>query len=116
MADRVRVLHSADKLAPCHRLAVIAFRQRDVCHCFIRPCAVPVLDAGTDPNDVARPEPLRRLAPLLHESMAAHDNECLAERMRVPCGMGAGSEGNGPAADTGGRICPKSFKNCGAAA
>lgn len=53
---------------------------------------MPVFDQRRDPDDVARANRLHRTAFLLHQTLAGNDKQRLAERMRVTCGAGAGSE------------------------
>lgn len=64
-------------------------------------CAVPMLHAGRNPNDVTRPDFLNGGAPFLHKADAGRNDERLTERMRVPSGACARLESDGCAAYPG---------------
>ena len=55
---------------------------------------VPMLFARREPDHVAGPDFLDRPAPTLRPAAAGRHDQGLAERMRVPCGTGAGLEGD----------------------
>src|SRR5271170_6239676 len=62
---------------------------------------VPMLLCWREPDDVARPDLLDRAALVLDAAAAGHDDQSLAERVRVPGGARAGLEGDESAGDAG---------------
>ena len=88
----VRVAH---RLQPRHRLAALRKLQRHVRHPDGRRGAVPVPLAGSEPDDVARPQLLARAAFSRRPSESGGDQEGLAERVRVPARTRARLEGDG---------------------
>ena len=56
--------------------------------------AVPVLLARREPDHVARPDLLDRAAPRAAPAAAGRHDQGLAQRVGVPCGAGAGLEGD----------------------
>jgi hypothetical protein len=79
----------AHLLHPLDGLAVELFHNRDMRHGRRRRGAVPVLLTRRAPDHVARPNPLDRAAPALHQAAAIYHDQVLPQRMRVPCGPGA---------------------------
>src|SRR5437899_6740958 len=86
------ILVVADLFHPVHRLAIQLLLNGDVCHGRRWSRAVPVLLARRKPDHVARPNRLDRAAPSLRQAAAGGDDECLAERVRVPRRTGSGFE------------------------
>ena len=64
---------------------------------------VPVLLARCEPDDVARPDLLDRTVLALGPAAPRHDDQRLAERMRVPRGACPGFEGDARTSDAGRR-------------
>src|SRR5215211_5235546 len=91
------VLLVTDLFHPVDRLAVVLLLDRDMGHGRCRRGAMPVLDAGRSPDNVARPDLLDRTAPLLHPADACGHDQNLAERMCMPGAASAGLESDGAA-------------------
>src|SRR3712207_9540886 len=85
-----------DQLHPIGVLSVLDVRDRDVAHAVGVGCAMPVLDPGRDPHDIAGRNILASLALPLDPALARCDDECLPGRMAVPSRAGAWSEGHQP--------------------
>lgn len=68
------VLLCRDVLQPVHRLPIELLLNRDVRHRRGRRCAMPVLFAGWEPNDVARANLLQRPTPSLSAADAGRDD------------------------------------------
>jgi hypothetical protein len=91
------ILRVGDLLQPNHDLAIQFFLNRDMAYGG-RPCgAMPVALAGWDPYDIAGPDFLDRAAIMLNPTHAGSNHQCLAQRVRMPCGPGAGFERHQPA-------------------
>src|SRR5258705_5813022 len=88
------VLLVADLFHPVDVLAVERFRNSDMRHRGRRCRAVPVLLAGWKPDDIAGTDFFDRSALGLRPAKAGRDDQGLTERMGVPCGAGAGLEGD----------------------
>ena len=97
------VLLITNLLHPFNGFAIELFLDGEVGHGGGCRSAVPVFFAGWKPDDVAGPDVLDGAAPALGESSTGGDDEGLAERMSVPCGAGAGLEGD--AGTDGARGC-----------
>src|SRR3954453_1750590 len=69
---------------PIDGLAAELLLDGDVAHGRRCRSAVPVLLAGREPDDIAGPDLLDRAAFTLNPTEARHDEQGLAERMRVP--------------------------------
>ena len=67
--------------------------------------AVPMLDPRGNPHDVALPDPLRRLAPLLDPAGSGGHDQRLAERVGMPCRSSTRVEPDGGSRRTCGLIC-----------
>ena len=65
--------------------------------------AVPMVFAGWDKDDIAGTDRVRGLSFCLRPAEAGDDEECLAERMRVPSRAGPGRERDKSAGDAGWR-------------
>jgi hypothetical protein len=97
------VLLIRDMLQPDDKcFALVAFLNREVRHGAVGSRAVPVLLAGLDPDRVAGMDFLDGLALELDAPHSGDDMQRLSHGMRVPCGAGAGCEGNQSSADAGG--------------
>ena len=97
------VLRVADLFHPIDALAVESLRDRDVTHGGVGRGPMPVLSAGRNPDDVARPDLFFRPPLPLHPAEARGDDQRLAQGMRVPCRAGARLERDNSAADARGR-------------
>jgi len=62
---------------------------------------VPVFYAPWNPDNVTFSDLLGRASPLLNPACARRDDQCLAERVGVPCCPGAGLERDPPAGGAG---------------
>ena len=82
----------ADLFHPVDGLAVELFLNGDMRHRRGRRGAMPVLLTRRKPDHITRPDFLDRPAPALHPAAARRDDQRLAQRVRVPCGPGAGLE------------------------
>src|SRR3981081_2237683 len=94
------VLFVADLFHPIDVLAVQRFLNSDVRHRRRRRCAMPMLQATRKPDYIAGPNFLDRAALTLNPAQARDDDQCLAERMRMPGGAGARLECDAATADT----------------
>src|SRR6266446_6060950 len=88
------VLFVADPFHPVGRLAAELFLNGDVRHGRGCRSAVPVLLTRWEPDHVARPNCLDRTSPALCEAAARRHDQVLTQRVGVPCGAGAGLEGD----------------------
>jgi hypothetical protein len=88
------VLFIADLFHPINDLAVEIFLNGDVRHGCGRRCAMPMLQTRRKPDYITGPNLLDRTALTLNPAEARGDDQCLAERMRVPCRASAGFEGD----------------------
>src|SRR5437879_4996141 len=93
------VLLVADLFHPVDVLAVERFGNGDMRHRGRRCRAMPVLLAGWKPDDIAGTDFFDLSALALRPAKAGRDDEGLTERMGVPCGAGAGLEGDVTTAD-----------------
>src|SRR3974377_670020 len=84
------VLFVADFLHPVNHFAVEIFRDGEVRHGRGWRRAMPMFFARRKPNHIARTNFFNRSAFALCASAAGYHDECLTERMRVPCGSCAG--------------------------
>src|SRR5208283_3193457 len=91
------VLLVSDVLQPGHHLAVLLFGHGEVAHGALRGCAVPVLLAWLEKDDVAGPHRLEQVTLALHAAEPGQDQDRLAERMCVPSRPGARFERDGRA-------------------
>src|SRR5690349_8982031 len=72
-----------DQLHPIGVLSVLDVRDRDVAHAVGVSCAMPVLDPGRDPHDVAGRDLLSSLALPLNPALTRRDDEHLPSRMAM---------------------------------
>ena len=86
------ILLLAHLLHPIDRLAVELLLNGNVRHRGCGGCAVPVLFAGGEPDDIAGPNLLDWPAVALCPAAAGRHDQRLAERVRVPGRAGAGSK------------------------
>src|SRR6266850_4021154 len=84
------VLFVADLFHPVHGLAIELFLNRDMRHGSGGSGAVPMLLARREPDHVTGTSFLNRPSPALREAATRGHDEGLAQRVRVPCGPGAG--------------------------
>src|SRR6266508_6332740 len=96
-AGSFAVLFVADLVHPVDIPAVQRFLNGDVRHRRRRRCAMPMLQAGRKPDHITGPNFLDRPALALNPAAAGHDNQSLAERMRMPGGAGTRLEGDAAA-------------------
>src|SRR5205823_3827515 len=94
------VFFVADLFHPVHDFAVQRFLNGDVRHRVRRCRAVPMLLVRRKPDDIAGPDFLDRSAVALRPAKAGSDDQCLTERMRMPCGAGTRLEGDARAMHT----------------
>src|SRR3981081_3831505 len=94
------VLFVADLFHPIDILAVRRFLNSDGRHRRRRRCAMPMLQAKRKPDYITGPNFLDRAALTLNPAQARDDDQCLAERMRMPGGAGARLECDAATADT----------------
>src|SRR3982750_258301 len=78
------VLLIADLLHPVHVPAVLVSRDGQMSHCGGGGRTVPVLDTGRARDDIAGADHLHRVAPLLGQADAGHDDQALPSRVRMP--------------------------------
>src|SRR5882672_7608253 len=86
------ILFVTDLFHPVDRLAVELFHDGDMRHRRHRRCAMPMLLAGRAPDHIAGPDFLFGFAPTLRPAAAGRDEQCLPERVRVPCSASTGLE------------------------
>src|SRR5260370_28717048 len=100
------VLFVADLFHPVDGFAVELFLNRDMGHRRDWSGAVPMLLTRRNPDDVPRPNLLDRPSPALCPATTGRHDQGLTERVCVPCGSGAGLEGDTGAESAGrsGRI------------
>ena len=77
---------------PVDDFAIEAFLDRDVRHRVFVRRAVPMFQTRREPNDIAGTDFLDGPAFALNPAEAESDDQCLAQRVRVPGGSGAGFE------------------------
>jgi hypothetical protein len=99
------VLFIADLLQPVHGLAIEGFLDGDVRHGGGRCSAVPVLHTRRKPDHISRPNFFDRAALELCPAATGRDNQGLAERMRMPRGVGARLEGDAGAERASWSLC-----------
>src|SRR4051812_25151216 len=88
------VLLVGDLLHPVDVLAVEGFLNGNVGHSSCRRGAVPVLQPGRKPHNIAGPHLLDGAAVALHPSQSRCDDQRLPERMRMPSSPGTRLEGD----------------------
>src|SRR5579859_981329 len=93
------VLCVSDLFHPVDNLSVELFLNGDMCHGCDRCGAVPMLLAGREPDYITRPDLLDGSAFPLSPARACRNDECLPERMRMPCSPRARLEGYAGALD-----------------
>jgi len=93
----------ADFFQPVDVLAVERFLNGDVSHGCCGGGAMPMLLAGREPDHISWAYFFDRPALTLDPAQSRRDDQCLAERVRVPRGARAGLEGDVPAVDAPGR-------------
>src|SRR5690348_1913614 len=98
-----------DLFHPVDILAVECFLDRDVRHGTVWRRAMPVFLAWRRPDHVAGPDFPNRSTPALHEAAPRHDDECLPERVRVPCAPCAGIERHAAARHARGLGCTEEW-------
>src|ERR1700716_4084221 len=79
------VLFIADLFHPVHGLPIEPFLNGDVRHGRCRQRAMPMLFTWGEPDHVTGSNLLDRATPALGASAARGHDECLTERVRVPC-------------------------------
>src|SRR5437016_2960955 len=79
------VLFVADFFHPVHDLAFEGFLNGDMSHGCGRRSAMPMLQAGREPDHIARTNFLDQTSFALHPTQAGGDNQRLTQRMGVPC-------------------------------
>ena len=67
--------------------------------------AVPMLLARGDPGDIARPNLLNRASPALRQPAPCGHDECLAQRVGVPCRSSTGFKRDAGAECASRRVC-----------
>src|SRR3954451_11446796 len=90
----LQILLVGDMFHPVDRRAVDESLNCDVGHGRIGCAAVPVLDAGFGPDDVAGGDVLSLSTPLLYPTRTGGDDQRLTRGMGVPGGPGARCEGD----------------------
>src|SRR2546423_1194376 len=88
------VLFVADLFHPFDGLAVELFNNGDVRHRPRRSSTVPMLLTRRTPDNIAWPNFLFRTALALYPAASGRDDQCLPERMSVPCCPSTGLEGH----------------------